>query len=114
MYCIIAAESSEEIPLNPSEYPERQIFGANPRSENRLNSARGYNDVSHDVEENLFGATSPPIENILSNAQFQTRAIYRNLDNNSFGKDYKVDRDMAAMSVASIYDDENKEMEADK
>lgn len=112
--CFLTADSSEEIPLNPSDYRERELRVL-PRRSNGLNSENILND-DDESQEHLFGTTVPIVEQTLNDMQHQLRKIQR--EANSEGEPTppisRCERDIAAMSIASMYEHENKEMDSDK
>lgn len=101
--------------MHSSDFEERvRLTTASPQ---QTASSANYRHRDNDVEANLFGASDSAaagqsLDN--NNVPYQTRIIQRDLRSDSPRKTQRTERDIAAMSVASMYDDENKEMDSDK
>lgn len=117
------ADSSEEIPLNPTVFREKVSLPSVQRIPNgdslfvrqRSNSSSTLNP-NYNAEKNLlFGVSDETgINQSVDDVRYQTRAIHRDLNADRPKANLRTERDIAAMSIASMYDDENKEMDSDK
>lgn len=117
------ADSYEEIPLNPTVYREKVSLASVQRTPNgdsafvrqRSNSSSTL-DPNYNAEKNLlFGVSDETgINQSVDDVRYQTRAIHRDLNADRRKAHLRRERDIAAMSIASMYDDENKEMDSDK
>lgn len=96
--------------MNATESKEIHVWAASRQRNKNCNNSNRDNNVKAD----LFGASPSPVSagQFLGNVEHQTRIIHRNDDSPKVAP--RTERDIAAMSVASFYDDENKEMDSDK
>lgn len=117
-YCLcyyhLTVDSSEEIPLNPTEFKEK-VLRVSPRKTNGPNSQCAL-DEDDDAEAHLFGASEPTTGQTLYDVEHQLRTIQRGSSSEGASTPpiRRCERDIAAMSIASMYDNENKEMDSDK
>lgn len=97
-------DSSEQIPLNSCDSREKVLLKASPR---RFNS-------SENKHENGIEAFIEYNDHPVENTQHQSRIFYRSSEDDRTKENSRKERDIAAMSVASIYNDENNDMDSDK
>lgn len=112
------ADSSEEIPLNPTDFKEKVALQRTHNGDlaRQRSCSASTLDPSYNAKQYLlFGASNETgIDQSVDDVRYQNRAIQRELNADRPKQNLRIERDIAAMSIASMYDDENKEMDSDK